>query len=204
MKGNRQGKNLTAPSLHIPALLLVFEHLQPGHRSPRAAAGQAGTGSKGRRKIIRPHGRPSCARQGQEGGQKEQWQRKSHPWAARSGQPQHLWAVPLQQAGPRRNEQMAWRKQQAPKPRNVRKNRAAVWGSGLVRENGNWYQMWGFCFRAYCAAKEGLRDLPSQLVWSKAGSGQKYLVNVVLSCTLNALCLENDFSQYRNSCQSLH
>lgn len=43
----------------------------------------------------------------------------------------------------------------APKPRNVRKNRAAVWCSGLVRENGNWYQMWGFCFRDYCAAKKG-------------------------------------------------
>lgn len=52
------------------------------------------------------------------------------------------------------------------------------------------------------AAKEGLRELLSRPVWNKVGTRQKYLVNVVLSCTLNALCLV-DFSQYQNSCQSL-
>lgn len=104
-KGTSRGKNRTAPRLHIPALLLVFEHLQP-RALGQPGAGQA-TPAGGRaqqvaeRLLIRPRGRPSHAWKGEEGGQKEQWQRKGRSAkarAARSGQARRLEAVALQQA----------------------------------------------------------------------------------------------------------
>lgn len=148
-KGTGRGENLTAPRLHIPALLLVFEHLQPGHRSARAE-GQAGAatlagGSMGRRKIIRWHGRPSHA--WKKGGRRAEGAleekrplgkglssrvRENHSTYKPSLCNKQLCQLP---------EETASRKWQCPKTQHVRKNRPAVWGSGLVRENDNWYQM---------------------------------------------------------------
>lgn len=163
MKGNWQGNSLTAPRLQIPALLLVFEHLRPrqqGAQSDRqAGSGRAGGREEGwedRCKVIRPQQRSkglfllSCFLWKEDrrssGLANATRSRPGLPGQGKLGTHRPILCGRLLCQRP---EETASRKWQRPKTPHVKKNRAAVRGSGLVREYDNWYQMQRFCFRAY-------------------------------------------------------